>query len=112
MPIASTYPPPFLDSSANLYLSNHSISGHQASRATKPIRRGYLRWAPDVTCEKNLIANAAAGDRNRAICVTGEHSTTSLKKPAVPQGSKSVSYTYMYRTYQRRSHELYENEAC
>ena len=46
-------PDPFLDSSTNLNLSNHSISGHQAPRVTRPTRRGYLRWAPNVIGETN-----------------------------------------------------------
>ena len=54
IPVITTYiPPPILDSSANLNLSNHSIPGQQGSRATKPIKSGYLRWAPGVTGEKS-----------------------------------------------------------
>ena len=58
-------------------LINHSISGHQASRATKPTRWGYLRSA-SVPGEQILITYAAVGYRTRATCVTSQHSTTSL----------------------------------
>ena len=44
--------PVFSDSSSNLNLSNHSIPGHQACRATKPVIRCYLRCLPGFTGEK------------------------------------------------------------
>ena len=52
-------------------MSNHSIPGHQAYWATKPIELGYLRWAPYVTGEKILIANAANPGRLRDMRTLG-----------------------------------------
>ena len=65
----SYIPSQLLDSSANLNLSNCSISGHQASQATKPMRWGYLGCVPKVTCEKLLITNTATNDRTQAACI-------------------------------------------
>ena len=84
----SYIPSQLLDSSANLNLSNCSISGHQASRATKPMRWGYLGCVPKVTCEKLLITNTATKDRTRVACiVTPTLYHVAIKNRLARQGS-------------------------
>ena len=60
-------------------ISRESVKWDSRSLCT---HAGYLCWAANVTGEKILITNAASGDQTRAVCVTGQHSTMSLLKPA------------------------------
>ena len=73
IPITTTYSPSiFLDSSANLNLSTHSVSGHQAHQTGL--------FTLGARCNRWKNSNHPCHDRGskRAVRVTGEHSTTSL----------------------------------